>query len=445
MTAGRAATWGLPAGYARHPADVVSLVVGSGVVALTTLAIHANRVGTREADLFRVVNDLALPGWTYPAVWLVMQLGVIGAVPLVAALAVATRRLRLALDALLAAGSIYMIAKLIKEFVQRGRPRTLLEGVHVLGEPARGLGYVSGHSAVAVALATVAGPYLGRTARRVAWTLAVLVCLARMYVGAHLPFDVLGGAALGLSAGALVHLALGAPVPRVPPGAVRRALEARGFDPAGLRPLGPGRRSARFVTGDDGPGLFVKAVVAEWRDRDLLYRGWRRLRAPTARTRRQGPSLHEVEHEAAMALLAAAAGVRTPRVLLAGAYGRGAALLVQQRIHGRTLAEPGAAGQVGGALADEVRRQVGLLHAAGIAHGDLEPANVVVDGEGRPWLVDFDQAAVADGPLIARDESALSATLGRLAGPDRDRDRSAARAERGDGAPSGAPGTGQPR
>jgi membrane-associated phospholipid phosphatase len=43
------------------------------------------------------------------------------------------------------------------------------------GEPAGGLGYVSGHSAAAVALATVASPYLGRRSRRVAWALALAV------------------------------------------------------------------------------------------------------------------------------------------------------------------------------------------------------------------------------------------------------------------------------
>jgi len=99
----------------------------------------------------------------------------------------------------------------VKEFVQRGRPQTLLDGVNILGEPARGLGYVSGHSAVAVALATVSSPYLGRRARRVAWILAGCVCLARMYVGSHLPFDVVGGAALGVAVGALVRLLLGVP------------------------------------------------------------------------------------------------------------------------------------------------------------------------------------------------------------------------------------------
>jgi membrane-associated phospholipid phosphatase len=143
-------------GYSRNPADAVRVVLGGAILAVTTTAIHKDFIGDREAALFRVVNELALPGWTWPGVWLVMQLGVIGAVPLVAILALATRRLRLALDAVLAAGSIYLIAKLVKEFVQRGRPQTLLDGVNILGEPARGLGYVSGHSAVAVALATVA-------------------------------------------------------------------------------------------------------------------------------------------------------------------------------------------------------------------------------------------------------------------------------------------------
>jgi undecaprenyl-diphosphatase len=38
-----------------------------------------------------------------------------------------------------------------------------------------------------------------------------LVCLARVYVGAHLPLDVVGGAALGLAIGGLVRLVLGRP------------------------------------------------------------------------------------------------------------------------------------------------------------------------------------------------------------------------------------------
>jgi undecaprenyl-diphosphatase len=347
-----------------------------------------------------------------------MQLGVIGAVPLVAVVALATRHLRLALDAVLAAGSIYLIAKVIKQFVQRGRPDSLLDEVHILGEAAGGLGYVSGHSAVAVALATVASPYLGRRARRVAWALAAAVCIARMYVGAHLPYDVLGGAALGWAAGALVHLVLGAPDNRPPVDRIRAALRAHGVEVGNLRAVHPqASRSTGFVSaGDPDPGIFVKVVVREWRDTDLIYRAWRRLRR-AGRPLRQGTPAHEVEHEALMAMLAREAGVRVPKVALVTSFGNGAALLVEERVDGRTLAEIGA---VDDDLAADLRAQVAALHRRGLAHQDLNGDNAVVDSDGRAWLVDFDQAvAGADDGQIAGDQRALDAMLAEHADPER--------------------------
>jgi membrane-associated phospholipid phosphatase len=197
--------------YTRRWSDLLRLGGGIAVLLLASAGVHSDRVDDPERTVFRAVNGLPLPGWLYPAIWLLMQGGNIGAVPVVALLAVVTRRLRMALDMALAGGAIYLIAKLVKEVIQRGRPQTLLDDVHIRGEAARGLGYVSGHSAVAVALAAVAAPYLPRWGRWLAWSLAVAVLLARMYVGAHLPLDVLGGAALGYAAAALVHVALGVP------------------------------------------------------------------------------------------------------------------------------------------------------------------------------------------------------------------------------------------
>src|SRR5918999_2569330 len=103
-------------------------------------------------------------------------------------------------------------------------------------------------------MATLASPYLGRRARRIAWAVAFAVCLSRLYVGAHLPLDVVGGAALGWAAGAFVHLLLGAPGGRPTRQRAAKALAERGVEVAEVTSLGghDARRSARFraVTGD---------------------------------------------------------------------------------------------------------------------------------------------------------------------------------------------------
>jgi undecaprenyl-diphosphatase len=76
------------------------------------------------------------------------------------------------------------------------------------GAPAVGRGFLSGHVIVAVGLATVLSPWLGRRSMMVVWSLAGLVCFGRMYVGAHLPLDVVGGAALGWTLGSLLNAAV---------------------------------------------------------------------------------------------------------------------------------------------------------------------------------------------------------------------------------------------
>ena len=61
------------------------------------------------------------------------------------------------------------------------------------------------------AMAAVITPYVARPWKIVVWSLAILVGLARVYVGAHLPLDVVGGAVMGWAIGSLVHFLLGEP------------------------------------------------------------------------------------------------------------------------------------------------------------------------------------------------------------------------------------------
>jgi membrane-associated phospholipid phosphatase len=193
----------------RGRSDVVLVVLGCGVLLLAAWPVDAGRVPDAEVAVFRVLNDTTvLP---FVVVWPVMQLGNVVVVPVSAFLAAAFRRWRLAAELLVAGTATYFAAKVVKGIWPRGRPDALLADVVIRGEEALGRGFVSGHAATLAALATVAWPWLGPRGRVVVVVLVVVVCLTRVYVGAHLPLDVVGGAALGLAIGGLVRLVLGRP------------------------------------------------------------------------------------------------------------------------------------------------------------------------------------------------------------------------------------------
>ena len=207
---------GFPGSNAVYPPtvnrrDLLGLLAGAALaaafLAASAAAIDADRVSSPEADVFIAVNDL--PGSLYPVAWPVMQLGNLFVVPAVAVIAAATKRFRLALAAASSGVAVWLLAKVIKEVAERGRPAELLADVELRNAPAAGGGFVSGHAAVAFAMATVATPYLGRWGRVIAWTLATAVGVARVYVGAHLPLDVVGGAAFGVSVGLLANALFG--------------------------------------------------------------------------------------------------------------------------------------------------------------------------------------------------------------------------------------------
>ena len=123
----------------------------------------ADRVGPREARVFLAVNGL--PDALYPAAWVVMQAGAFGAVPAASASAWLTGD-RVLAGRLLAGGTAaWALSKLVKQAVRRPRPAVLLPGTRGRGRDATGLGYLSGHAAVAIALGAAALPRLGPAGR----------------------------------------------------------------------------------------------------------------------------------------------------------------------------------------------------------------------------------------------------------------------------------------
>ena len=182
------------------------IVIAAGALVLVGCALLArDDLTDAEVSIFQAVNEL--PQGYHAFIWPFMQYGTFITIPVLALIAFAFRRFRLGWALLLAGTSVYLLALVVKQAVERGRPGWLLKGVETRERfGAESLGFPSGHAAVAAALTVVVAVHLSKRWAIVAVILACVVMFGRMYVGAHLPLDLVGGAALGAIAGGVPNL-----------------------------------------------------------------------------------------------------------------------------------------------------------------------------------------------------------------------------------------------
>lgn len=179
--------------------------VASLVFVATTLEVANDPVAQWEIDVFNAVNEL--PDWLYVVIWPFMQYGVFVTIPIATLVAWFLHRRRLAVLLGVSGVSIYLLAKVVKQIVDRGRPNAFVETVVEREHFAAGsIGYTSGHVAVAATIATLTIIHLPRPFREITVALVFIVMFGRMYVGAHLPLDMVGGMAMGVAAGTLAML-----------------------------------------------------------------------------------------------------------------------------------------------------------------------------------------------------------------------------------------------
>jgi membrane-associated phospholipid phosphatase len=172
------------------------VIVGTALVGASLLEVRRPSTAWWEEAVFRRANG-APDAWRVP-VRVVMQAGTLGTVPVAAALAALTGRRGLALR-LLAGGILaWFGAKAVKPMGGRQRPEQVVGTVRIREGIAGDLGWVSGHATVVTTMALVAADELPRRAGPILAGLVAATCFGRMYVGAHLPNDLLGGAGLGM-------------------------------------------------------------------------------------------------------------------------------------------------------------------------------------------------------------------------------------------------------
>jgi undecaprenyl-diphosphatase len=194
----------------RRRLDVV-LTVASMAVLVASTVLARRGVYRWEVVIFQAFNGL--PGSFRSLLWVVNQYGTAITIPVASVIALAFRKWILALSLLISGAAVYMLAKVIKEYVARGRPAAVIkEVIEREGFSPNSLGFPSGHAAVAWAITIILLAYVGRPWQIAAIIVAILVPMVRMYVAAHLPLDLIGGAALGAAVASAVNLVFGVPV-----------------------------------------------------------------------------------------------------------------------------------------------------------------------------------------------------------------------------------------
>jgi undecaprenyl-diphosphatase len=395
-----------------NPAFVARLALGT-VLVVVCAVLATTEPGIVEDNVFRLLNQL--PTSAGPPLTGVMQLGSLGAVPVFALLAVLGHRPRLGRDLLIGGAGAWAVAKVVQTFVHHQPPDLVLS--HVVTRAADGPGiFPSSHVAIAAALATVAGPYLTRPMRRLAWMVVLLVGIARMYVGAHFPLDVAGGAALGWAVGGAVDMLAR---PRAAPlaGRLREALAAAGhpvLPPEGLR-NGHGHASFRAQT-DDGMSVHVAVIGPDQPERDWLWRAWRLLAFREVDDRALPVPEHQVDRAAYHLLRSDESGIDGPRLVATGVLGEGRAWIARDWVEGVPLA---SAGVIDTATLSSAWQQLDRLHAGGLTHGAITPERLIVTPSGEVRLIGLGGGEAPASPAgRARDVAELALALAAATGPD---------------------------
>ena len=192
-----------------HP-YLIATILGIVGLALCMVIVRNGDVSDLEKSVFATVNGL--PDALRIPMWLFQIFGSLAFVAVAAVAAFATRRRRVGLALILAIPlKLAFEWWVVKALVERERPFLALPDAVIREVNSSPLGFPSGHAIFAFILAGLLAPYLSRRATVIVYSLAAMNSLARVYLGAHLPLDVVAGAALGIAIAAGLNLMVGTP------------------------------------------------------------------------------------------------------------------------------------------------------------------------------------------------------------------------------------------
>lgn len=409
-----------PGRTARAPSDVLRLVVA--IVVLLVAAVLGWLFGRVIVEFeARLLQGLrTLPSWFGTA--LVVAGCVLGLVVIVGGLVVAAARREWFLigSALLAAVSAVLILVVLRQLADQSAAAAIPVSEEL---PAilRSRLYTAGALAAIAAVVTAAAPWVSRRWRRAGWALVLILSVAQ-FLTQRASFDALLALLAGWVAGAATVVFLGAPSRRPTGEAIAAGLAAVGVSLVRLEQASLDARGSTpyFATELGGSALFVKALGADERSADLLFRLYRRAQPHDLGDERSFSTLRRaVEHEALVALAARDLGVRTPRLRAFATADPNGYVLAYEAIAGRSLDRLAPEEFTDEVLAG-VWNQLATLREHRIAHRDLRLANVFLSDDGEAWIIDFGFSELAASDLLlATDLAELVASSAVQVGAER--------------------------
>ncbi len=412
--------------YVRSPVDLLRLIVGGVLLVLgigTTNVADNALLGLSEDGAEAIER---LPDWVHEVPAAAMAVAVLSAVAGALAWSLLTTRYRrfvLLAGAFIGAAALSLAMGELIDAVVDGPVSAAFEAE---GSPFR---YRQSDGrllpgdpllAAAVAMLVVSASYLRlRMTQRLVIVLAVYAALSILTAGVP-ALGLVTDIGAGLSVGSAALLAFGRHDLAPDAYDITLALHSIGLDVDGVEHLAvDARGSAPWVgTASNGDKVFVKALGRDERSADLMFRAYRWVRLRKTGDHRPFDSLRRaVEHEALVSLQAAALGIRTPRILGVAEAGIDGMVLAYEAIDGASI---DTLDDIDDEALESVWTMVSKLHARRIAHRDLRLANIFLDTENAPWMIDFGFSELAaSDQLLGTDVAELLASTTTMVGTER--------------------------
>jgi tRNA A-37 threonylcarbamoyl transferase component Bud32 len=404
------------------PSDVLRMVVAAALLVAVVLLglLFGGSITHAVADLLRGFDEL--PGWLVTAQIAIAELAALLLLGLLAANAVQGRSARLLVAAVVSVVVASALTAALSSLLDIAPRPAVTQTDVALGLGGSGEVWSAPVVAALAALAAAVGPWVSRRWRWLSWFLVLVVGVTH-FVVTPVSFDTIVALLCGWFVGTAVTVVNGSPSHRPRAAAIVDGLAVVGVPLASLEQASLDARGSTpyFATAQDGSKLFVKALGADERSADVLFRLYRRISRRDLADEKPFSTLRRaVEHEALVALAARDLGIRTPRmVAFATVAEPDGFVLAYEAIAGRSL-DRLSPDEATDDVLDQVWELLVELRAHRIAHRDLRLANVFLDDEGQAWMIDFGFAELAaSDTLLATDLAEFIASSATLVGAER--------------------------